>query len=134
MVLEPLRQKYPFKHWNVGSGDFLGRKLVQLEDFSIVCDQKEYANQVQAIPISKERRKEKHAEVTDYERRKLRDVIGAASWLLGNTRPDIATATAFLQQRVQKATVNDLIEANRLVAKIRDFCHTEIKILSIYTT
>ena len=78
-VLQQLKQKFPFKHWNVDSGMFLGKQLVQQEDFSIVCDQKEYADQVQTIHISKDRRKEKEEQVTEAERRKLRGVIGAAN-------------------------------------------------------
>ena len=50
---------------------------------------------------------------------------------MGSTRPDIAAHTALLQQRVSKATVGDLVEANRLVAKIKDFAHTKIWIQSI---
>lgn len=131
VVLSKLKQRYPFKHWKVGSGMFLGRRLNQLEDFSIVCDQKEYAEQVQTIHISKERRRQKQMPVTESERRKLRGVVGAANWMMSNTRPDIAAANAFLQQRIQKAVVSALIEANKLVAKIRDYSHVQVWIRSI---
>lgn len=112
-VISRLKQRYPFKHWNVGEGMSLGKRLKQQEDFSIVCDQREYAEKVQTIPLTRERRKNKQGLVTETERKKLRGVIGAANWLCGNTRPDIAVATAFLQQKVQCATVNELIEANK---------------------
>jgi hypothetical protein len=99
----------------------LGRQLEQQDDLSIVCSQHEYANQVQTIPINKERRKSKQDDLTESERKRLREVIGAASWLVGNTRPNIAASTAFRQQRVQRAKVEDRMEANHLVAKMRDF-------------
>lgn len=121
MVLGPLKQRYPFKHWKIGGGMFLGKQLKQNEDCSIFCDQKEYAEKVQTIKLTKDRRKQKHEFITESERRKLRGVVGAANWMMGNTRPDIAVCNAFLQQRIQCATVSDLIEANKLVAKIRDF-------------
>lgn len=131
VVLQPLRNRYPFKHWKKGSGMFLGKRLRQEADFSIICDQEEYGNKVSTIPISKERRKSKDSAVTEQERKRLRGVIGAANWLMGNTRPDISVMNAFLQQRIQRATVSDLIEANKLVAKIRDFSHVKIKIKPI---
>ena len=40
-ILEPLRKRFPFKHWKVGEAEFLGRKLKQKEDFSIECDQEQ---------------------------------------------------------------------------------------------
>ena len=69
--------------------------------------------------------------MTEGERRKLRGVIGAANWMMGNTRPDIAIHNAFLQQRIQRATVSDLIEANKLVARMRDFSSVKIIFQSI---
>ena len=50
---------------------------------------------------------------------------------LNSTRPDLAAWTALLQQKIGKATVDDLIDANRLVAKIRDLKHTKVVVKSI---
>ena len=51
--------------------------------------------------------------------------------MVGSSRPDIAAHTALLQQRINQACANDLIEANKLVARIRDFAHTTTTIQSI---
>ena len=59
-VLNKLRETYPFKHWVQKKGEFLGRRLVQKEDFSTEVDQQTYSNSVQTILISKDRRKEKN--------------------------------------------------------------------------
>ena len=130
-VVEPLKAKYPFKHWKTGQSDFLGRNLVQNADFSICIDQKEYANNVKPAIISKERRKYKDDKLTSKELHQYRAILGAANWLVGSSRPDIAALTALLQQRVSSATVDDLISANKLIAKIRDFAHTKITVQSI---
>ena len=131
VILGKLRQKYPFKHWKQGCGKFLGRWLEQNQDGSIVCSQEEYANSVQTVFISKERRKQKGDSLTNQELHQYRGIIGAANWLTGSTRPDLAAWTALLQQRISRATVNDLIEANRLVAQIRDLKHTKVTVRSI---
>ena len=130
-VLKRLRETYPFKHWVQKKGEFLGRRLAQKEDFSIEVDQQHYSNSVQTIFISKDRRKEKESRVTDAELKAFRGVLGTANWIVGSTRPDIAVLTAQLQQRVSRATVSDLIDANKLVSKIRDFSHVKIVYKSI---
>ena len=39
-----LRERFPFRQWLEGGGDFLGSVLKQLEDFSIVQSQSAYAD------------------------------------------------------------------------------------------
>ena len=109
----------------------MGRWLQQQEDFSIVCSQEDYANQVQTVEISKERRKQRDDSLTSKEMQQFRGIIGAANWITNSTRPDLAAWTALLQQKIGKATVDDLIDANRLVAKIRDLKHTKVVVKSI---
>ena len=130
-VIDPLKKIYPFKHWKFGKSEFLGRTLTQHDDFSIVIDQREYANKVKVANISKERRKYKDDKLTNAELKDYRAILGAANWLVGSSRPDIAAHTALLQQRVNCATVDDLINANKLISRIKDFSHTQIHIQSI---
>lgn len=130
-VLKPLEKKYPFKHWKKGGGTFLGRNLQQQQDGSIVCDQSDYASKVQTINISKERRKQKDDALTPKELNQYRGIIGAANWVTGSTRPDIAAWTGLLQQKTGHACVGDLIDANRPVSKIRDMKHVSVTIKSI---
>ena len=131
MVLKGLKNRYPFKHWTQDKADFLGRRLFQQNDYSITIDQEKYSQSVRVAQISRDRRKEKDEPLTTKELQQYRAILGAANWIVGSTRPDIAAHTALLQQRVSKATVGDLVEANRLVAKIKDFAHTKIWIQSI---
>ncbi len=126
-----LRGKYPYKHWVDGEGKFLGRHVKQMKDLSVVIDQSEYANKVKCIEISKERREEKDQPITSNELKQFRGVLGAADWIVGSTRPDIAAATGLLQQRIGHAQVSDLINANQLVSKIRDHAHVKITVKSI---
>ena len=130
-VVKPLKEKYPFKHWKVNQSEFLGRRLTQNNDFSIVIDQQDYANNVRSANISKERRKFKEERLNSQELKQYRNILGAANWLVGSSRPDIAAMTALLQQRINCATIDDLISANKLIAKIKDFSHTKIVIQSI---
>ena len=116
MVVKKMREKFPFKHGITHKGEFLERQLDQKSDFSIVVDQASYARKVKTIEINKERRKEKDSPVTEKEKQQLRAVLGAANWMVGSSRPDLAAHTALLHQSINKACVSDLIEANKLVA------------------
>ncbi|CAE7240458.1 RE1 [Symbiodinium sp. CCMP2592] len=126
-VLNKLREAYPFKRWRIGKGDFLGRYLEQDENKTITCSQKEYADKVEIININRDRRKQKDQPLTASELRQLRGVVGAASWLVGSTRSDIAAQTAILQQKLGAPTVQEMIDANKLVARIKDLSKVKIK-------
>ena len=51
-VVEPLKAKYPFKHWKTGQSDFRARDLIQNIDFSICINQHDYASNVKPAVIS----------------------------------------------------------------------------------
>ena len=58
-IVRRMREKFPFKHWITKQGEFLGRQLCQIDDYSIVTDQKACAKRVKTIQVSKDRRKKK---------------------------------------------------------------------------
>ena len=120
-IFEPLKAKYPFKHVKEGSGEFLGKHLVQKGDMSIVIQQKEYACQLDCVHVSKERRKDKEMDTTDQEKGQMRAVLGELNWLVTGSRPDLAASCSLLQQRVVKSKVKDLLEQRLVGAESRCF-------------
>ena len=64
------------KHVKVGEGEFLGKMLKQNSDYSISITQRDYAEAVTCIPISKERRKHKDQEATEQEKR----TVACGAW------------------------------------------------------
>ncbi|CAE7879526.1 GIP, partial [Symbiodinium microadriaticum] len=119
-VLKPLREMYPFKHWKVGKGEFLGKMLEQQSDGSICIQQSEYAKQFKGLDLSRLRRREKSDKVTEEERTQMRGILGGVNWLVSGSRPDLAAWRSLLQQRVCDATVGDLVEVNKLVSQVHD--------------
>ena len=126
-------KRFRLKHWKSGQGEFLGRHLKQQNDGSIVISQQEYSGKLQTTEISRERRREKHGKLTEKEISKLRGITGSMNWLVGASRPDLAAANAILQQRTSKATVQELIDANKLIGEARDHSHVNITIRPIPT-
>ena len=64
-----------------------------------MSDQQEYAEQVRAAYITKERRKLRDDALMAHELTQFRRILGAANWLVASTRPDIAAVAAMLQQK-----------------------------------
>ncbi|CAE7637419.1 PCSK5 [Symbiodinium sp. CCMP2592] len=133
-VVNKLKQQYPFKHWKVGAGEFLGKMLRQEPSGEITICQLEYASQLQGISISAERRRQKGEELSEGERQQMRAVLGAVNWLVGGSRPDLAAWCSLLQQKVSKGTVEQLIETNKLVTLARENAAMMIRILPIPTS
>ena len=130
-VMDVLQKRFPLKHLKENGGDFLGKNLKQDESGDIYIRQKEYAENIECIHMSKERRRMRESPVTDSERREMRGALGELNWLSVSTRPDLSASCSLLQQRVADARVEDLIEVNKLIAVARDFSCMEIRARSI---
>ena len=130
-VFEKLRVRYPFQHVKDKRGEFLGKQLVQCDHGVLVIQQKEYAEAMNAIPVSKERRREKDKPVTENERGQMRAVLGEINWLVSGSRPDLAASCSLMQQRVSGDVVGDLTEVNKVVSQVHDYANIEIRILPI---
>ena len=127
-IMGSLRERYPFKHFKKQAGEFLGRHVRQTEDFAIHVEQKDYAEQVECLSLSKERRRHRESEVTEDERRQMRAALGELNWLVSCSRPDLAACCSLLQQKVARACVKDLVEVNKVIAMARDYAAVEIVI------
>ncbi|CAE7244986.1 GIP, partial [Symbiodinium sp. CCMP2456] len=119
--------RFPYRKWRVGNGEFCG--VVYSQDqatFEITFQQKEYARHLRPIALTKERRKDREALATPKEVAALRAVNGAANWLSGQSRPDLAVQTSFSQQSFPEPRVKDLLAANQLVQRAKQ--HAEVSI------
>ena len=129
-ITDKLRSRYPFKHWKTDGGEFLGRVIHRSPD-GFTIEQTEYAEKLNTIKITRERRRDKGQPLTDREKSQLRGVAGGLNWLSTATRPDLAAMTAKVQQNIQNGTVEQIAEANKAVAEARDFKHVAIKVVPI---
>lgn len=75
-IIHPLKKIYPFKHWHVGTGTFLGRRVEQMSSSDIHITQREYADQLKGIKLTPERKKQKDAPTSDVEKKEMRAVLG----------------------------------------------------------
>lgn len=85
----------------------------------IIVEQKDYVQQLQPISMDKKRTQEKDSKLTGEETTMLRSKIGQITWIAQQSRPDIAFDACMLAASVNNATVAHLIEANKIIRKIK---------------
>ena len=118
-VIETLKNRFPFRKWRTGEGEFLGIVYKQLDNGEVVFHQKEYAEYIRPISIAKERVKKPWLSATDKEISALRAVNGTLGWIASQTRPDLVVQTSMSQQAFPRPTVQHLLAANQAVRRYR---------------
>lgn len=94
-----LKSRFPFRKWRSGQGEFLGTVYTQNpETFEISYQQREYAENIKPIQISRERARKYWLPATQKEVAALKPVNGALGWLSSQSRPDLAVQTSMSQQ------------------------------------
>ena len=126
-----LERKFPFGSKKEGSFQFTGIRIQQRADSSIELDQTKYVEDIPAIDISRDRRKNPTLEVTNDERQSLRGLVGSLQYAASNTRPDISAKLSFVQAKITTAKIQDLMDANRLLHEAKQHKETKIVIKSI---
>ena len=85
--------------------------------------------------MPKPRRIDKNSEATASEVQDLRGLCGSLQYAAVHSRPDIAAKVAFIQKSITKATVETLLEANRVLIEAQKTAETALFIrpLSLQT-
>ena len=117
--LEEIRAAFEFGSFEKRSFVFTGISLKQWDDGSIEMDQGAYVERIPSISISKMRRQEPTSPLTSDEISAIRSLIGALQYAAVHTRPDISARVGELQSGVPKATVQLLLDGNKLLAEAK---------------
>ena len=107
--LSHLKNRFPFRKWRCGNGALCGVQYNQdPNSFEITYHQKEYAQHMKPIHMTRERSRQKTAHASDKEVAALRAVNGAANWLTSQSRPDLAAQTSFSQPCFPTPLISDV--------------------------
>eukprot|EP00435_Cladocopium_sp_Y103_P051731 s413_g16.t1 len=131
-AIAALRERFPFRKWRTGHGEFLGVEYKQDPiTKEITYHQKDYALNISPIKVSKERARKPWQLATAKEVAALRAVNGALGWLSSQSRPDLSVQTSLSQQCFPNPTVEHLLLANQAVRRARQHSDLEIKVAFI---
>ena len=116
-----LENKFPFGSKKTTNFTFTGVEINQMPDYSIILNQSAYVRKIAAIQIDPNRKTQEELPVTEKERLALRGVIGSLQYAAINTRPDLASRLSMLQSNINKATIQTLQDANRLLHEAKKY-------------
>ena len=122
--LQQLAHKFRFGSWDFGRNSqilFCGTALEQ----SIGCDSvtlslKDYVLKVKPITLDKSRKTMSDAPLEPKEVKMLRALIGALAWPAGQCLPQLSASISLLQASSSNPTVNDIVQANKLLRFAKD--------------
>ena len=78
-----------------------------------------YIKSVKQIPITPSRKLRKNDKVTFEEEKLLRSAIGQLNWVATQTRPDLSYDVLELSMITNRATVDHLLQANKVIRKLK---------------
>ena len=110
--LDKLRRLIHIGETKRGAFEFLGRSVVQDEDFTIRVDQHEYLKKIEPIYIPAVRRRTPLESLTPVESSQYLSLVQQLAWLVCTTLVRHAYLVSDLQQKTARATVADLVRAN----------------------
>eukprot|EP00435_Cladocopium_sp_Y103_P034047 s298_g8.t1 len=118
-VMNEVQKRFKFRMTDAedskdGVFKFCGRWIKQTSE-GVTITSPEVLDRVKAIYIEPTRRKQRGLAATQSEIGQLRSVVGSLSWYSRVCRPDLAYQVNQLQAVQQKARVEDLLTANRLL-------------------
>eukprot|EP00435_Cladocopium_sp_Y103_P015740 s2941_g3.t2 len=118
-MLKRIESRFKFGSFEKREFKYTGVHFRQWDDFSIEYDQIEYIERISPVTIEKSRRLQPGSPLTQTERSSLRSIVGALQYAAVHSRPDIAAKVGELQSAVNRATVAELIQANRVLAEAK---------------
>ena len=130
-ALERIQKHLPFGQREYKKFRFTGLDMEQNPDYSIRVSQSEYLQKIDPIDIPKPRRKDEQSSITPAELQQLRALCGSLQYAAVHSRPDIAAKVAFLQKKIPKAMVSDLMEANKVLREAKTTSETSILVQPI---
>ena len=129
--LAQLEAIFPFGSKKAKAFTFTGIDLHQNANYSITLSQEKYLAKIEPIHIEHNRKHSPELTVNAEEKQALRALIGSLQYAAVNTRPDLSSRLSHLQSSINSATIQNLIDANRVLHEAKRHKETTITVQSI---
>lgn len=112
-----LRERFPYRKWRIGSGEFCGAWYDQADDFSITMNMGAFVDKLRPVNLPKQA---PPTQLLDpHQVKVLRAVNGSLNWLASQSRPDLSAQTSLSQQSFPNPTIQDLRVAGQAVRRAK---------------
>ena len=118
-MLKRVEARFKFGAFERREFKYTGINFKQWDDFSIEYDQISYVEKISPVTIDKGRRSQLTASLNETEKSSLRSIVGALQYAAVHTRPDLAAKVGELQSAINRATISDLVTANKVLAEAK---------------
>ena len=108
-----------------------GVQISRQDDGGYILSQERYMQHVKEIPLSKERRAQRKEETTPWEKTALRGLLGALSWHCSQVGFRFSAYVSLSLSEVPTSTVENLLQANGLLQKVKDASREPMRIFPI---
>ena len=121
-----ISELFPVQEWEENAFDYIG-SYIEVIHGEVHVTQTSYTNtRLFQIPIGRGQQGDDPA--TAEQKADNRSLIGALSWLAGQTRPDLQTGVSMAQQLQRDPTVDDIKFSNQLASRAQEHDHRGITI------
>ena len=118
-MLKRVEARFKFGAFERREFKYTGIHFRQWDDFSIEYDQIEYVERISPVAIDKTRKSQLTAPLSETEKSSLRSIVGALQYAAVHSRPDLSAKVGELQSAVNRATIAELVQANRVLAEAK---------------
>ena len=98
---------------------FCGKNLIQ-RNGSIEIDQFDAIQSIDYMVLSKDRRQQVNAPLTEHKKSLLRALIGQPGWVARQSRPDIMVNVSMAAQSMGAPKIRDVIQLNKTVKMLKE--------------
>ena len=116
-VIGPLTKQFLIGSESTSPFKYIGVNLSQEND-AILLNQKDYIMSLETLKVDL-KSKTRNSDSSDNEKDKFRALVGQLNWVSTQTRPDISFDVCELSSILEKAKIDDLLRANKVVKYLR---------------
>ena len=125
---DKIQKRFHWQEWEKDEFVQCGVAVKRQPDGSFELSQKHYLDNVSEIQISRDRRRQKHDPTTDEEKSKLRALLGALSWHVGQVGYKHSAHVSLALSEIPGSTVEQIDQANKLLYVLRQEAKVPMKI------
>ena len=131
-LMEQLKQVYNWGTWEYDSFEQCGILIRQDDRENIFLSQRRFIEELEEIPLNRDRSRQQELPTTDKEKSALRGLLGSLSWLCGQTCFMYSVDVNFLITCIPVSTVGEIVKANALVRNVKKWYLQEFQIHSFH--